>query len=301
MHRRLALAAVLSIVSLLGSAPAVAQTTLRWQFQPGQEFLQQITQEMVLTGGAQKLETVQTIDAVWKVGAVDPQGTAEVSQEIQRIRMKMVRPDGTSEYDTASDQAPQGLLAIMAPALKAMTKVKFTMKMNSQGEVLEADVSQSTLDAMKAIAGAGQAGATFSKEQLVAMIKKGTPPLPKDPVNKGDTWSRAMELELPGGMGNMASEMKLTYGGPEQVEGKTLERIDMDVTANVKPVGTGAPLAATLKVDKSRGTIYFDNAAGRLSHSETAQELTMQLSMGGRSMTQTIQQNIKVQMAPAKK
>lgn len=305
IHRLVALPAVVALsgLTLLITSQASAQTSLRWQFKPGQVLNQKIDQnmKMSITAGGQTYDTtvVQNVDAVWKVGQVDESGVADVDQEITRIQMKMTAPMGLGfEFDSSADSEPQGLGAMMAPTLKAMAKAKFTMKMNPQGEVLDVEVSQDTLDALKTMPGGGQAGGgMLTKESLVNMIKQGTPTLPKDPVQSGASWSNSMEMAL-SQVGTMASDTKSTYVGPEEVEGTTLQRINLDLTTRIVPT-EGVAAKVSLTDENASGRLYFDNSAGRLSHSELVQDMTMQVSEAGKNFDQRIQQTIKVKLTPA--
>ena len=89
------------------------------------------------------------------------------------------------------------------------------------------------------------------------MVKQGSPAMPKEPVQKGSKWSHTAETDMP--QGKLVTLTTLTYIGPETVGGRQLERIDLAVTAKL---GT-APGAAAAK-----GTLYFDNKAGRIDHLE---------------------------------
>ncbi len=300
---RIVVACLFAVASLPWmTSSAQAQTKLRWQFQQGQVFHQAVQQDMkmMMNFGGQNIETTmnQTVDAVWKVGAVDQDGTAEITQEFTRIRMKMMAAGGIGfDFDSSKDEELTGVGAVLGPALKGLAKSRFTLKMTPQGELKDVEVSQETIDAFKALPGAGQMGGMFSKEGLVNMVKQGSHAFPEEAVQPGDQWTTKSEIDLPQ-VGTMNADTKLTYAGPEQVKGKQLERINLEVSTKLTPK-EGAGTQVTLKDQKATGKIYFDNRAGWLAESTLVQNMTMQIAIGGNNVDQKINQTINVRLTPA--
>jgi hypothetical protein len=285
----------------LATVPASAQTTLRWKFQPGQTLQQTITQDTKtsITVAEQVIETTvnQVIDATWNVGQVDAEGNAQVTQEIKRIRMKLGGMMNL-EIDSASEVPAQGIGAMLGPAIQAMAKAKFQMKMTPRGEILEVEVSQEALDGLKSLPGGGQIANMITKDSLINMIKQGTPSMPAGAVRAGDSWNSSTEMAAPQ-IGTMISDTKLTYGGPEVVDGRPLERIDLEMTLKLAPPKEAAAVAITIKDQQAAGKLYFDNQTGRLDHSELVQNMTMQVTAGGQRFEQKIQTTMHVQLVPA--
>lgn len=292
---------VLSVAML--SSSSFGQTTLRWKFTPGQKFNQVMEQDMKMSMklGDRPVDTTvkQTIDGVWEVKAVDDQGVAEVVQQFQRIRMKMGGAGGLGfEIDTDSDDEATGIGAQLAPAIKAMAKSQFTLKIAPNGENKDVKVSPETVKAFKSLPGAGQAKAMFSEESLVNLVKQASHAFPNEPVKKGDSWTAKTESPIPQ-LGKMVADLTLTYAGPEQVDGKTLERIDVEMNMKLTPKEAGAAAKITLKDQKSSGTLYFDNAAGRLSHSKIVQNMVLEIAFGEQGISQDIVQTATVRLTPA--
>jgi hypothetical protein len=242
----------------------------------------------------------QTMDVVWKVGGVDAEGVATVVQEFTRLQMKMDAPGGAGfEFDSDSEEELAGIGAMMAPALKALAKSKFTVKMTDRGAVQDVDVTDETVEAFKKLPGAGQMGGVFSKDGLINMIKQGAHAFPEDPVKKGDSWTNKAAIEMPQ-IGRMESDTKLTYAGPEVVDGKPLERMDIALTTKVTPKeGAAAPAPIKIKDQEATGFLAFDNVAGRLSHSSIVHNMTMEIKFAGNAIEQKMEQTIKVRLTPA--
>lgn len=299
LHRYTLLSAAVGL--LLAAVPASAQTTLRWRFTEGEVLHQTIEQVMKMSMklGEKDINTsvTQTIDAKWTIGEVAPDGTAQVTQQTTRVRMKMEGGAGAFEYDSASEEEPTGVGAMLAPALAGLAKSKSTMKMTPRGELEDVEVSQETVEAMKAVPFAGQMGGMFSEEGLVSMIKQGAHKLPEDVVEKGATWTGSTEIEMPA-MGKLATETTYTYAGPEEVDGKTLQRIDLEVAMKITPPDEQAQAQLTVKSQEAGGALFFDNDAGRVSHSKVSQKMVMQIAVAGNTIEQNIDQTTTVRLLP---
>jgi hypothetical protein len=302
-HRGTLLLAAAGLL-LATAAPSPAQTTLRWKFEQGDVLNQSIEQVMKMSMklGEQDIATsvAQTIDVVWTVGEVAPDGTAQVTQETARVRMKMAGGAGGFEYDSAGNEEPAGIGAMLAPALGALAKSRSTMKMTPRGDLEDVKVSQETIDAMKAIPFAGQMGGMFSEEGLVNMIKQGAQKLPEEAVEKGAAWTGASELDMPP-LGKLATQTTYTYAGPEEVDAKTLQRIEMTVSMQFTPPQEQGQAQIAVKDQKADGVLYFDNAAGRVSHSTVNQKMTMEITVAGNTIEQKIDQTTTIRLTPAQK
>ena len=186
---------------------------------------------------------------------------------------------------------------MLAPALQKLAKASFTITMTPQGEILDVKVGRETVEAVQSLPGAAQMGGMFSEEGLVKMMKQGSHSFPAEAVEKGSSWTTTAEAVLPQ-LGTMVSESKLTYAGPVQVGDKALEKIDLVVTTKLAAPADGGLANIKLKSQDATGTIYFDNAAGRLSHTELKQHMTMDVTFGGNNIEQVIEQTIKVRVKP---
>ena len=283
-------------------ATSHAQTSLRWKLSPGQNLRQTTTQKMTSSAevAGQKINTTmtQTTEALWSVGQVDNQGIADVRLTMSRIQMKMTGFGGINiEIDSASDEEPAGFAAAFAGPLKAMAKASFDLKMNSIGEILEAKASEETLQALKNLPSTAQTGGVLTEEGLVNMIRQGAPVLAMAPVRPGDSWERDLQLALPQ-IGKLDTKTEMTYAGPVTVDGKQLEKIDLNLHTDMKPGDANAQVKMQVKQQTAKGSMYFDNVSGRLSHSDLKQQMTMQIEAAGRSFEQSLIQDIRVTLIP---
>lgn len=292
----LGLAGLTLLFVLVSTVSLPAQTTLRWKFQQGQQFKQVIEQTMNMTAkvGDQDIETKmnQTIDAKWNITAVDEQGTATIEQDFTRIQMKMDALGNGFEFDSNEEKELEGIGALVGPALKALASTKFTLTMSPLGKIDEVEVSEEAVKALQSIPGAGSLGGMFSKQGLVKMIKQGSHAFPAGAIKRDETWTIKSENEL-AQIGKMEVLSKLTYAGPQVVDRKNLERINLEVKTTLPADGNSL---VGLKDQSATGAIYFDNAAGHIDHSTLEQNMTMAIKFGGQEIEQKIKQTIKVRV-----
>lgn len=292
---------LVSLSLLFFLTPALsAQTDIHWKFKAGtklnQEMVQKMTTEMTVGGMNVTSVMNQIVDSVWSIESVDANGAAQIKQTIERIRMKMTAPGGLSlDIDTASDEAPQGLGAAFAGPIKAMANAEFTMKMSPKGKILEANVSDETIAAMKAIPGAEQMGGIFTKEGMANMVRQSAPSLPEGPIAVGQMWTDIIEIPLPR-IGTMKTQNQMTFAGMEDIDNRSFARINLDMKTSVVPPADNAGLQMKIKDQAATGKMLFDTEAGRLSQTDLTQNMVMELTVGGQLINQKIKQEIAVKV-----
>jgi hypothetical protein len=103
MNRRSTAAALLT-VALASALPAAAQTELRWKFTEGKKMNYTMSQDIVTTAniGEQKIETTmnQVITMTWAVDKLNSDGSAKMTQTIDRMQMTVKSPAGEMTFDS---------------------------------------------------------------------------------------------------------------------------------------------------------------------------------------------------------
>lgn len=294
---------IMCVLPLLVASAASAQTQLRWKFAPGEVLNHTLSQESTVNVnvGGQPFDSTSTltVDNVWTINKVDSQGTAEITQTTARVRMKMGSPMGSIDIDTSAEAEPTDLLAKqIAPSLKTITQAKVTFSMNPQGEV--SNVQVASPDANPAVQ-ANQFSRMLGKDGMASMVKQSLQPLPRDPLQKGASWTNKLEIEVPV-LGKVATDSKLTYEGQTQVSGKALEQIKVETTTTIAPkAGVNQLAQFAIKDQSDKGTIYFDNTAGRFSHAESVQQLTIHINVAGQMVDQSVKTVRKATLSLAAK
>lgn len=293
-------------LTLLGLLPQAlqAQTSLRYQFKEGQKISyvldQQMKMSMNVMGNEITMNMNQVIDLEWKFLRVDKDGKAKMSQTFDRIRFTMEGgPMGKFTYDTKDDKDPDDPVGkALVPVFKAMVGSEFTLEMDSRGHLSEVKVPKKLTDALQDAPGAEAVGQMFSQEGFKSMIEQTGLILPETAISKGHTWMQKMETKNPFGV--MKTETTLTYEGQETRNGVKLEQIA------VKPKATfvadaGAPVSLKITNQDIKGMASFDNATGKLHETTTKQTMEMEVSAGGMTFNQKIEQTLTLKLRESSK
>ena len=282
------------------AASAEAQTTLRWKFKEGEKLHYSMDQKMQMKMNIQGMEieinNTQATDMTWAVLEVSEDGKHKMTQTIDRIRFKMDNPMFPVEYDSKEGKEIEGPLGqILGPLFTAMVGAEIELSMNGQGEVSDLKLPEKLAKVMQSNPALAQMGSMFTEEGLKNMMSQSGAALPKESVSKGDTWDKKIEMKMPL-IGTMKTSMAFTYLGPDTREGKKFEKIGLKAELAIEPT-PGGMIQLAIKSQDMKGTIYFDNTAGRMSISLIKQNTVMEVTAGGQTFEQTIEQTITVKLS----
>ena len=273
-------------VLVLLAGPAHAQTTLKYKFKEGDKlnYATEMTQKqtMNIMGNEVETTTTQNMDMTWNVTTVKD-GKAQISQTIDRIRMKVDSAFGGFDFDSKDGKEPEGPIGmIVGPVLNAMAGAEFTVTMTEQGDVSETKLSEKLIEAIKSNPILQQMGGAFTEEGMKNMIgQQGGSVLPKEAVKKGDTWNHKTELKMPP-IGVMKISNTYTYRGPEDRDGAKVEKIDVKTEMTIEPLAdAAAQFEFKVKSSEAKGTMYFDNKAGRIVATTMNTKMAMEISAMG--------------------
>lgn len=280
--------AVLSLIftTFFAGTAGIAQESLSWKFESGESLkyvVQQSTQmEMDLNGQQQKMTMNQTMDMVWKIGAVESTGDAKMAQVVDRVQFQSEGgPFGAVQFDSSSSEVVDSpLVKSMADVFKKIVGQEFGVTMQPTGKVQDVTVPAGLL---KALTDSGPAGSAMNEDTLKQMMTQSAVTLPATPIKMGDSWDSNQKVELP--FGTMTVASKLTYEGTQD----GLARISMQPRIDVKPK-EGAPITLTMKKSDGKGTVFFDVARGRISKSELDLTMELQVKQFGTQIQQTLRQ-----------
>jgi len=269
-------------------ATAGADTTLRWKFQKGETLNYTMVQKTLIkvSANGQNIENTinQTIDTTWEVKDAKPDGTAEVVQSFDRIRMTMDSPGMKVEYDSKDGKLPEGPIGqLLGPLLKALAGAQITLKMNGRGEVTDVKIPEQVLAAMP---GGAAGGGMFTEDGLKKTIMQSTLTLPQEAVSRGKNWHQKSEIQTPGAGMTMVIDNAYTYQGTDTQAGGKVDRIDVAVNTDIKNA-EGSPYQFKVKSQESKGTCLFDNEKGRLDESTVSQKLELVVTVMGKEILQS--------------
>jgi hypothetical protein len=280
---------------------AQAQTALKFKFKEGDKlnYTMDQTQKQNMNVMGMEIETTmtQTIDMIWSVNNVKA-GKAQVVQTMDRIRMKMDSAFAAFEYDSRDGKEPEGPFGqILGPLFAAMAGSDITVTINETGEISDAKVSDKLLDAMKNNPLLQQMGGMFTEEGFKNMLNQsGATILPKNPVKKGESWSQKIEMKQPP-LGVMRMNNTYTYQGPEERSGASLEKIDVKTDMSIEPIeNAAAQFEIKVKSSEMKGTIYFDNKAGRIAETKMNQKMAMEINAMGNIIESAVDQTVSLKL-----
>jgi len=257
------------------------KTNLAWQLPVGRKIdvVMKQTMEMDQSVAGQELSTemVSTNFMLWMVEKVDDAGIATVNSEIERMTMSMDSPHMKFELDTASEEELEGAAADMAEKLKPMVGKPFSQTMNTQGKILTFEMPDEVSDK----------NPLMSKETLSQLMKNASPVFPDKPVAVGESWTQDSSMGMPGGMGGMKIESTYTYKGTEELDGKTLDKIEIAMKMEFE-AEEGSPVKIEITDQSTKGTMYFDSVKGYTHKLNIDQNMEMAVEAMGQKVDQTI-------------
>jgi hypothetical protein len=283
------LAALFAVLVGPFPGPVVRAETLRWKFKAGEvvryTMVQETSQEMKNQAQQAKTSLNQTVDLHWSVKSVSPEGVADMTQTIDRVRTKIQGPGDTFEFDSNSGKAPEGRIAeLLTPMLKSLVGAEFSFKMNGRGELSEIKVPQKLLDSLRQAGPAASAGGMFSEEGLKNLISQSSLTMPDTPLEQGKSWTQQSKVPVPM-IGTMVLDKTYTYVGPETKD-PALRHITLDTKIKLQPA-TDANVAVKIKSQAGKGDFSFDADAGRIVTSRVNDKLEMTLSAMGQDIEQS--------------
>jgi hypothetical protein len=253
-----------------------AQTTLRYKVKEGDQVRYVIEQKIALTVRNKSeiipLDTNHTIDVLQTVKSVDKDGKAQLTRKCERWRMTMAAPGLKAEVDSKDNRKPEFIASLVAPIIRATAGAEFTMTMDARGEISNIKMPEVVLKQLKGTP-LPSLSDTFSEEGLQRLMSENGLVLPTGGVAKGDSWDHKTDMKKPIGLIKVTNSN--TYQGAVKRGGQDLELINVKVQMSLVPAAP-AKVVFKMKVDDATGTMYFDNAGGRLVEWSTRQVLTLQ-------------------------
>ena len=295
---------VLSTVAcFLGMAAAAqAESQILWKFTPGTKAYYRIVQDsdVNIEGGPQKfkMKTSQTVDMTWDVASVDEQGTADMTQTIDRVQIRMTGgPAGTIEYDSDAEEIPEGPSGGVAVFYENFVNQPIRLKMDTTGKISDIVLPEKLARQIKN-ASASPGGAALSEDGVKQMLGAGMVQFAKKPVAKGDHWQLSRTVNIPPA-GKQDQTASYEYLGPVERNGQTLEKVGLTIKIEI-PGEEGAP-KVEIEEQQSSGAFEFDLKAGRIADLKLDSILKSKFTFNGTTFSQDGKSSIKIKpLAPPK-
>jgi hypothetical protein len=299
-HLRLALILSVTLTTVFGPRSASAQKRLRWTLEPGETVKVQFSQVMDTEASIQSAvlqSTVQMSMAMkWHVLNVDAEGTAEMAQSIEQLKIVMNSPGaGEVSYDSSAPQQPDGLAKDLASGIEPLIGMRFIQKMNDRGEILDVRLSDEASAALDKSPLGSQLKEVFSREGLDALVNQTAAVLPQHPVRPGDTWTGTSETKSP--VGALKMDLTYTYLGTETRQGRELEKIGVKIQLGFAEGANPLGLNVKFTDQNNSGLMYFDARAGRFVETTVNQKMTMETAIGDRTHQQKLNTRLSMRFS----
>jgi hypothetical protein len=289
-----------ALVALL-IAPTRAADPVVWKFKVGEGNRYRMTQKMTMDiqmgeGTSETQDITNVIDMSWVVDEVNDDGSARLTQTIDRMQMT-IEPKGREkvEFDSKSTDEPQGFAAMLAPLFRELSRASFKLTMSPRGKVSEIEVPESLLAALAASPGAAAMGELATAKGLEETMSRMSLEMPET-LATGETWTTTSEIQNPV-LGKQTINITYKYVGPREKDGVTYEVFEptLDIAF------AGGTATATIEEQKSSGEVLFNRTAGRLESTKLDHTMKLKLGVAGQTLNQTLTQSNEMQWVPAEK
>jgi hypothetical protein len=301
--RLLAFGAMLCALPLASADAQEAQSfDLRPMWQEGQTARYQVVTSRLntielsgLPGGAKKRQTAMRIsaEATWQVLEVDPDGGGICRMTVEKMQMELTGPEG--QKLSTSQQGGDKELQAVQKLIKALTDKPVELVIDSNGQIDQVRGFQAVQRA------AGPAGEQLEERDFremageLAVVIGGV-----DDAKPGRTWRQKFKWSHDAGDLVLDSRYKLL--GVEQIEGIGVAMInresDIDIELDKSQMPPDAPIRVKTSEGKQTTQIMFDlsrhEVVGR--NIDRKLEVAVQLSLAGRSVTQSIREQLNTQV-----
>jgi hypothetical protein len=288
-------AAVLFLFAL--AVPAFAQAPLEWKLKKGDHFYLRNVTTTKQTLKAVGKELTQNSELTVVLGFTVMDQSSEGLLLRETIEELTVKPD---KGDAVSDDKLLG--------------VSFDLLLSPKWEVLKFEGYDKLIEKLAGddVSARQALQATVSEDSLKKTVREVFAFVPDRPVKEGATWDRSVEEPF-GVLGTLREARTYKLEGKADLGGKKVDRITFTSSVEYKPGKPDKSLAyhvvsGEMKADEAKGTVYFDQTAGRLVQMESQTKLRgrMVLSISGSNVDAVVEQEQTTKVAvlsekPAKK
>jgi hypothetical protein len=271
------------LVAGLSQSAFAADLVFGPEYQAGEVYKSElevaVDQTLTIAGMATETSTEQFLIMAETVEAADDDGAtlSGLFETVQsEINIMGISYSFSSENPDAS--TPPAQLAPLADLLKQMAEAEWTATIDEDGHIESMEYSadsfanldpalQTEVDLQKNIDDANQQAAR----------------LPGEGIEVGATWERTETMNLGSGQ-EFSIEREFTYAGPETVDGRQLERVDVksltvDFTIAPNPALPLSVKSSDLAIETTEGAFWYDPAMGTIVKSTESFHVTGDLEL----------------------
>jgi hypothetical protein len=232
-----------------------------------------IEQKLAIAGMDTETNVETRTTARSTVGKRDVAGMIKVQEKIESLNITMNANGMDYSFDSsAPDNKGNSVLEMLRDVHKALSKRTSTITYDKENRIYAIESDQDVLNSLppeyQAIV-----KDQLDPEYLKKAANQELDQLPKEPVNKGDSWQRS-EIANFGAGQIMTFQTKYTYEGTIEKDGRKLEKITSKVLSlEFSLQNSPLPLqvkGSDLKAQETEGTLLFDRELGQVVESKSS-------------------------------
>ncbi len=270
---------------------------LQWTFEPGKTLRYMRTQSRVVdVEDRPRFQTTERVTYLrLVVDQVESDGSARITQTIDRLQYRVLGPDGSPQVDFDSKEdanAPPRPGLRPAEHLRVLVGASCTYVMQPNGLIRDVQISEAT---QKALAEQPPQVARVFNENAFKLLAPSVT-LPEAEVKPDDTWTEQAVFDNPlAGKTDLVTTYR--YQGEEDFFGRTVQVISATIDIDLEQ-DLDAPVSIEVEEFTNEGTIRFDNEAGHLAERVNRESMRSRSMFEGRTIRQTVTGMEKTEYLP---
>ncbi len=278
------------VCSACAASQVSAQKTLEWKFVEGRKIQVTMFQDLDMNFRNEDARTTQVTELLWTIKNVESDNSADVEQEIVRVRADFHSPRINFSVDSEKEEAREGAAAVFANGVLPLIGAKFTARTEPSGKVRSTRIPKEVTDRLnkQVPLGEGALRDITSKSALQFPIKK---------LAVGESWNSEVVLDMQG-LGKMTVLTTYNYVGEETLGNRTLDKFKSTSAVKISNPDPKSQLALTKQ--SGDGYVWFDNDLGMIDHIEASQDMEFQFKDGNELRKQAIKTELRMEFSIAK-
>ena len=282
-------------VCLATLASASQAQELRWKLAADDEFSVAQTQTTTIDTRVEKrdskIDSSVSLIGNWKVTNVSDDNVASIEQTVESIKVLINNPSDSTKsvaIDTASSTRPAKNSRALLKELQPLVGMKFLLKMNDQGEVIDVTVPDETQTQLDTIPTDSWLKALLDPGKLQGQIRSTNLALPKQDLTVGQSIELAPTTNPATVVAGTLGKRKMTYVGQKTKDGKQVDVFTLstaekfDAVESAPPGDSAQPDQPSVATFEWAGKLLFDRDAGHCTSCEN--QTTIKTSSSHRNM-----------------
>lgn len=299
--QRICLVAAILIVWFVPTTSAADKTTLRYEFKEGDtlKYVVESSMQSMMNINLMVVTTKmsQSSEMVWTVKSVDRTGKADLKIKFGRQKTTSESAQIKTEIDSEMKEEPNDELGkTLYKLAKTMSRLEFSATLSPTGEFSDIKIPEQIIKELEKTKNP-LLNETVTAVGLQRTLNQTALLLPKEPVEKGQSWKSQSSLPMP--FGKMILDIDHEFAGTTTQDGRKLAKITLKPKAQFE-LAENSRIAAKLKSQEGMGNALFDVSTGRLVEVTTRRTMDLELEVSGTTVSQRVEQSSTMRLVEKK-